>query len=390
MNTWELMTELIGFRMGFHPLTEGTKAELSSEKIKNVMALAKNHDIAPLIADVIVKECSDFEKSDPKLFSALRHELALAVFRYERSEHELASVTKAFCDAKLYHVPLKGSVIRKMYPEPWLRTSCDIDILVKWEDFDKAGRVLTDILSYRAEGRTAHDASFYSPSGVHIELHFSLIEEGREANASEVLKDVWDDAKSNEEGVYTCSLSDEMFYFYHIAHMAKHFEVGGCGVRPFIDLLILSRGADEDRLQKRRNLLECGVLAKFEKSALDLAKMWFCGAKPSDLTLKMSEFILGGGVYGSVENYAVTSQVKKGGKIRYIMSRLFLPYSKLKYIFPVLQKHKWLFPFYQFVRWFKVIFGGRLKKAVKEVSVTASTSREESRETEKFLNDIGL
>ncbi|MBO4954226.1 MAG: nucleotidyltransferase family protein, partial [Clostridia bacterium] len=28
-------------------------------------------------------------------------------------------------------MPLKGAVIRQYYPEPWMRTSCDIDIHVK-------------------------------------------------------------------------------------------------------------------------------------------------------------------------------------------------------------------------------------------------------------------
>ena len=27
---------------------------------------------------------------------------------------------------------------------------------------------------------------------------------------------------------------DELFYFYHIAHMVKHFENGGCGIRPVV------------------------------------------------------------------------------------------------------------------------------------------------------------
>lgn len=29
-------------------------------------------------------------------------------------------------------------------------------------------------------------------------------------------------------------MKEEMFYFYHIAHLAKHFEVGGCGIRQII------------------------------------------------------------------------------------------------------------------------------------------------------------
>ena len=39
--------------------------------------------------------------------------------------------------AQIPFVPLKGSVIRKYYPEAWMRTSSDIDVLVHKEDVEK-------------------------------------------------------------------------------------------------------------------------------------------------------------------------------------------------------------------------------------------------------------
>ena len=55
-------------------------------------------------------------------------------------------------------------------------------------------------------------------------------------------------------------------YFYHIAHMAKHLQQGGCGIRTFIDLWILDNLPTIDTL-KRNDLLKSGGLLQFSQSA---------------------------------------------------------------------------------------------------------------------------
>ncbi|MFX7845188.1 nucleotidyltransferase family protein, partial [Acinetobacter baumannii] len=77
------------------------------------------------------------------------------------------------------------------------------------------------------------------PSGQHIELHFNLIEDHRIKGASAILNRVWDAAVPCGGWTYQYEMPDELFYFYHIAHMAKHVENGGCGIRPFLDIWVL-------------------------------------------------------------------------------------------------------------------------------------------------------
>ena len=114
------------------------------------------------------------------------------------------------------------------------------DILIHKDDLEKAAEILENELSYVPVHKGTHDISFFSKSSVHIELHYELIEEDFLPNSYAILRDVWDtcDRTNNE-----CRLSDDMFYFYHIAHMAKHYLHGGCGVRPFIDTRILKEHA---------------------------------------------------------------------------------------------------------------------------------------------------
>ena len=46
--------------------------------------------------------------------------------------------------AEIPFLPLKGSVIRKYYPEPWMRTSCDIDLLIHKEEADNVVNLFTE------------------------------------------------------------------------------------------------------------------------------------------------------------------------------------------------------------------------------------------------------
>jgi hypothetical protein len=156
-------------------------------------------------------------------------------------------------------------------------------------------------------------------------------------------------------------MPEEMFYFYHIAHMAKHFEIGGCGIRPFIDIWILDNIEDKDQ-SKQDALLKQGGLLRFAEVARHLSKVWLGNAEHTELTKQMEQYILRGGVYGNSENRILVQQQKKGGKTRYVISKIFIPYDVIKFHYPILQKHRWLTPFMQVRRWGKLIFCGHAKR----------------------------
>lgn len=121
-------------------------------------------------------------------------------------------------------IPLKGSVLREFYPEPWMRTSCDIDVLVPEQDLTAAADVLVQKLHYQRGGKSNHDMILRAHDGVVLELYYDTIQERYANNTSrDVLAGVWEDAEPIRDGSCHMVMSDGMFYFYHIAHMAKHF-----------------------------------------------------------------------------------------------------------------------------------------------------------------------
>lgn len=358
--------------------------DLNRESLSELYKLSKHHDMAHIVANALVKrgllasdEAAKFQKQQ-----------MLAIYRHGRMDYELSEIYRVLEESKIAYMPLKGAVIRQYYPEPWMRTSCDIDILVHEEDLDRAVSSLTEALGYKAEeDRDYHDISLFSESGVHLELHFSIKE--KMDNIDALLSKVWEYCDLADGTNCRYLQTNEYFMFHHIAHMSYHFTSGGCGIKPFVDLYLLMNKAEYNDDTVRRYCSECG-LEKFYDSVKYLANVWFGGAEHTELSIKMQDFLLRGGVYGTKENVITLSQGKKGGKFAYIMHRIFMPYRLLKDKYPVLEKHKWLTPFMQVRRWFGVIFGGRIKGSVAEIKTSGKIDNEKAQEVSGFFDELGL
>lgn len=365
-------------------LTEEERTNYSSDLLPDLLKISSKHDVDHLLVlglkqnELISKENADIEKCILK-----------AVYRYERIRYELENLYAELEKAQIPFLPLKGSVLRKYYPEAWMRTSCDIDVFVHEKDSEKAKSVLVKDYGYVYQGKGSHDISLFSPDEVHIELHYDLVEDGFANAAPTVLERVWDTAVVKDGFAYCYRMPDEMFYFYHIAHMAKHFENGGCGIRPFIDLWLLDNieGADT---YKRDEVLADGGLLQFANVSRKLSRIWFGGEKSDKLSLQMQNFILRGGVYGSADNRVALQQKKKGGRMGYILSRVFIPYAKLKRYYPILEKHRWLTPFMQVRRWFMLLRPDVARMAKREMEVNRNIETSKTDEMNNFLGNIGL
>ena len=365
--------------------TSEVRKYFKSEEISKLYALSKFHDLSHLIGACI----EPFSLSgDADILAKLRKKYFAAIYRYRGIEHELHNIKALFTEEKLAHMPLKGSVIRGLYPEPWMRTSCDIDILVHEDELERGISLLTERLGYKECERGFHDVSFFSPGGVHVELHFTLIEDFTYPKINELLSDVWSDSIRDGES-YTYFMNSEKLYFYHIAHMMKHFFEAGCGVRFFIDLFMLDTKLEFDRERVNSMLEYAGLLSYAERSS-KMARIWFLSEESNEFYDIYEKNIVKGGIYGTDVSKIVIKRERSGGKFKYAMRRIFLPYRSLKEIFPILKKHKWLTPVFEVVRWFKLLFGGKLKSSVNELKNNASVSEGDSKEAGKMLVELGL
>ena len=382
--TVELMMRLIKSELCTSMLDICPKNKLTDEKLNKLYDLSKHHDLAHIVGNAIEKnKLAD----DSQISRKFQKQIFLAVYRYERMKHEFVRACELFEKNGIDYLPLKGAVIRELYAEPWMRTSCDIDILIHSENLEATLAMLTTS-GYEIHSRGDKYVSLYTSGEVHLDLHYGVAKEEFVSGANSVLTDIWSYASAVDK-THRYVLSDEMFYFYHIAHMAKHFEQGGCGVRPFFDMWMLNNRVDFDK-SKREALLEKGNISEFEKAAQRLLDVWFNGAEPDNLAKKMYDYILGAGVYGSLKNKVLSVKAQKGGSIRYSLSRVFMPYKKMKLAYPILEKHKYLLPFAWIHRLAKKLLIKEKSKASEEMRAMASLSKKEDKEMAAMLKLLGL
>ncbi len=165
----------------------------------------------------------------------------------------------------------------------------------------------------------------------------------------------------------------------------------GAGV-PFMDLWILEHldGVGQAERNRREALASQGDLREFTHVVCKLSEIWFGKEVHTPITEQTEQYILCGGVYGSAENRISVQQQRWGGRLNYVLSKFFLPYDSLKVHYPFFENHRWLTPIMEVCRWFKLIFGGKGKKSIKELTYNGNISKTDGQNTKDFLGSIGL
>ena len=376
----ELFFALLRARvLGGAGLDDGHRAALRDDP-RTLYDLAVEHDMAHLIG------FSLYEEGLIDLYAPFEQHHMLSVFRHESILFEQARVSEVLEAASVPHMPLKGALLRTLYPEGWMRPSCDVDILVRVEDLDRALAALSEN-GFTVGGKTSHDVTLSSSGHIPTELHFRLWENGQSDKICALLDSVWDTALPVEGTKYQYAMTDGLFYFYHVAHMAKHVVHGGCGVRPFLDMWLLDKQGDT---AARDQLLAEGGLLPFAEAARALCRVWFEGAPHHEATLALEAFILDGGVYGNENNRVAIGQQQRGGRLRYALSRIFASRDELKVHFPILERRPWLAPPLQVARWFKILRRGDAKRSLDELAYNSSISHDRAFAMKRLLDTLGL
>lgn len=374
-------------------LSESYDDELNdTEFLDRLYRLSSVHDLTNVVGAALFRMGLSRDNSHYSLFRRAQID---AAYRVEQLQYELSRISALFEEKRIRHIPLKGSVIRAYYPYPEMRTSCDIDLLIEPENLDAAKSALTQSLGYTEGKLGSHDVAFLSQSGVSLELHYTLSGDKSYPKIQKTLSRVWDYAYPEHDGAYLYRLGQEFFIYYHIAHMVKHFEYGGCGIRTFMDLWVLEHLAPKYSHDELECLLSGSGILSFARYANMLSEMWFSDVSPNNsedeaLLRSMSEYLLRGGIYGSTENRVAVGRMNKKGSAAYIGSRLFLPYDHMKYDYPILQKHAVLLPFCEVHRWFRLLSAKTARRIAGELKINNSISREDTKRTDDMFRCLGL
>ncbi len=261
--------------------------------VASYLALAERQQMVPLLLDGLMR-CPHMAASPE---TAPMIELAAVSMAHNALLSEVAErFSLALEAAGVDHMPLKGLVLRDMYPYPEWRMMGDADILVRREDIPRAV-ALARRLGYGIGRESDHEYHLRTPEGIHVELHKSPVPT-YERDLYAYFGDGWMRAVTMEGWEHRFRMTDEDLYVYLLAHFAKHYRSGGAGVRYAVDLYVLARHTkDFDHLYAEREMEGLG-LSMFHGNIRRMLGAWFDGDAWDDVSAYLTDRLFSGSVYG--------------------------------------------------------------------------------------------
>ena len=121
--TTQVLFALLRSATSGEKLTDKERGCYSPELLSDLMKISSEHDVAHLLV-LGLKRNELLSKED----IGLEKDILRAVYRYEQLNYSMRTYA-TLLRRRRFLPSVKGAVVRKYYPEPWMRTSCDIDAL---------------------------------------------------------------------------------------------------------------------------------------------------------------------------------------------------------------------------------------------------------------------
>lgn len=358
---------------------------LTDVNLEALFSLSKSHDLSHIVYYELNKRIDHWEGD---IYRKFKQQYDLALFRHIKREITIEQIRAILEDAKIPFVFLKGVVLMDYYPESWMRTSSDIDVLVHKKDHFNACKAFANA------GMTwlhnDYNCSVYETvERYHVELHHTLNEAEYRPDIATILDKVWNysSPKQAEHEEYT--MHDDMFYFSLIVHAFKHLSHGGCGVRFFLDLWILDHMENAD-IVGRSKLIEQAKLSAFDLQSKLLANHWLSGLADNSTISDYENYVLLGGVYGTVVQDIAFRKIKRTTGLRYYLSRVFLPYKAMSFSYPIIRKFPVILPFCWIVRWFSLFNPQKRRKALDEIRIERATDQDATNRIKALIEKLEL
>ena len=322
--------------------------------------LAAFHSITCLIASA-----ADKIDMPTNIRDKIVQDQTFAIYREANQELMVSKLLDDFETAGIDHMPLKGFILKHMYPSIEMRNMCDVDILIHQEEIDKIAPIM-ERNGFSFEKDSPHEFVFAS-GVVTVELHKSLVPNYNKDLYS-YYGDGWRLAKLEDGFKYRYELSFEDFYMYNIVHTANHYLNGGTGIRQIADIYVMRKNdtfTNADKEYIKRELQKLG-LDRFAEILIKLCNVWFGNVSYNEETEQMAKYILNSGVYG-IKDRADRSKIYRASehgsygaaKAKGFMKMLFPKREGMVNRYPILREKPQLYPLYIVYRWFDVLFNRR-------------------------------
>ena len=251
--------------------------------------------------------------------------------------------------AGIWYMPLKGAVLKDLYPRLGMRQMSDNDILVDGSRLPDACAIM-EKLGFACDHRSSAHVVYNKPPVSSFELHHRLFGADQDRRIYRYYRDVKARLIRDEGRQWGYHFCDEDFYVYMLAHENKHYLEGGTGLRSLLDVYVYCRkkGDSLDWNYIGEETEKLG-LREFEERSRSLAFHLFDGESLTEAEDDMLTYILSSGTYGTMQ-HKVTNKVQRlgggaAGKLRYVLSRVFLPMDTVRTAYPTFARIPVLLPF---------------------------------------------
>lgn len=259
----------------------------------------------------------------------------------------------------IWYMPLKGAILKELYPENGMRQMADNDILY---DSTKQDTVKIIMLSkgYSAEsiGNNHHDIYHKLPV-LNFELHTCLF---KETHVNKSLYKYYSDymrlLKKDPENGFGYHLSDEDFYVFMTAHEYKHFSLSGTGIRSLLDCYVYckEKGSQLDWKYINEQCIKLEI-ADYEQQRRELSMKVFSSDELSVLNEAENEMLmhyLKMGTYGTYEN-GIENKLKNQSKAGYVLHNVFPSVKYIRRSVGFVDKWPVLYPVGIVYRWGRIM-----------------------------------
>lgn len=333
----------------------GEKAEIPENfDWDNALNTAKKHQIIPMLY-YGVQYSGITPPTEILQFSELATYKNIAVSQNQL--YALEQIYKAFDENEIDYMPLKGSVLKYIYPKPEMRPMGDADILIKNEQTEKINAVISNLGYIKDENHKGDYDTVWDKKGVlHLELHWNIVSPINRTYYK-YFQSGWQFARkeNNDSRKYEMAPEDNLVYLF--THFANHYRYGGIGIRHLTDFYIFimkNPGLDNKKIESA--LSEMGLL-QFYKNVLNTADVWFNGKKNTEITDFITDKIFSSGSYGTQAAHAVSRETRISGtkgKNR-LIRRIFPARNEMEHNFPIAKKYPILIPFLWVFRWVRAL-----------------------------------
>lgn len=313
--------------------------------ISNVYVAAQIHMMTAMVGMVLQSAGIRNHLFDQAVAKAQRKSALL--------DTDMRSITDRLEQAGIWYMPLKGSVLKDMYPRREMRQMSDIDILI---DSGRAEDVkgIMERLGFSCEffGNGFHDV-YHKPPVSNVEIHAELFTTGHDTRLYQYYRDVKERLIKDENSSFGFHFDPDDFYVFMVSHEYKHYSGGGTGLRSLVDTYVYLKHKDLNFDYISAETGKLGIV-EYERQNRELALHLFDGEDLTNADRQMLEYILSSGTYGTTD-HLVSNQIEKlgggmRGKLKYLWSRIFIPMESVKGAYPIFYKNKMLLPVLPFYR----------------------------------------